>query len=271
MSRPALRRTPIPAALLVLSVALAGCLGSPEPAPTGPEAPFGSFEEALAADGPTFKPAGTDRTETGTQEGQVDSLDYQARHPFEVTSDDADAVVVEVRLDAGMSGAEIDVVLEDADGNAQASATLDADSSQATLEAEQVPGGGEWAVAVSGQGLDGAYTLDIAVHYPSTHPLTVKVLEPEGLPALSAGVHDLVFLLYDAEAEAPVTDAEVAVESWAVSMGHGTDGETDPVHLAHGIHQGEINPSMSATWEIRIDVATAEGEEVRFAILAEVT
>lgn len=270
MTRSTALSTPVLVALLTWTVTLAGCIGSSEPETTGPDAPFASFEEALAADGPTFKPTGTDRTETGTQEGQVDSLDYQARHPFEVTSDAADAVVVEVRLDAGMSGAEIDVVLEDADGSAQASASLDADSSQATLEAEQVPGGGEWAVAVSGQGLDGAYTLDIAVHYPSTHPLTVKVFEPEGLPALSAGEQDLVFLLYDADAEAPVADAEVAVESWAVSMGHGTDGETDPVHLAHGIYQGEINPSMSATWEIRIDVTTAD-EEVRFAPLAEVS
>lgn len=259
--------------VLVVSMTAAGCIGLGQTdVDDGPTPPFASFDAAMQADGDEFKPLGTATQDTRRMTGEVSDAEYTASHPFPVNTTDANLVSSEIQLSPGVAGAELTFVLRDADGGNVQEATLDSETTQATLETTEVPASGEWTVDVSGQGVQASYTIDITVDYPSTHPLTVKVFEPADREGLSAGEHPVVFLLYDADAQEPVEDADISLESWATSMGHGSDGpEEDPMHLGHGLYEGTMNPSMPAQWVIRLDVTASGHDEVRFEVPYEVT
>jgi len=113
----------------------------------------------------------------------------------------------------------------------------------------------------------------------------LKVLYPSGETA-ETGDHDVVLLLYDAESDEPITDAEFEPQSEyeqncgpahsfcaeMPAMGHGTSPEESPEHVGHGVYQGMTHFSMSGDWVLNVNplvdgdvleydvTITAEGE-----------
>jgi hypothetical protein len=96
--------------------------------------------------------------------------------------------------------------------------------------------------------------------------LRLKLLEPEDPQNANEGTHTIVILLFDAEADRPLTDAQITLESMMSGMDHGSDGETDPTHKHHGVYQGRTNHVMPGDWAVHIDVVPAEGGEYNFRI-----
>jgi hypothetical protein len=53
----------------------------------------------------------------------------------------------------------------------------------------------------------------------------------------------------------PVIDASFALEPWMPSMGHGSPGSVNPVHVADGVYLGKVSFSMTGAWETRVTVS----------------
>lgn len=98
-----------------------------------------------------------------------------------------------------------------------------------------------------------------------TLDLHLKLLVPEDPDNAAEGKQPIVFLLFDGAADAPVTDAQVALVSNMPAMGHGTNGEVDPTHQGHGVYRGETNHIMSGDWDVEITV-DLDGESYEFSI-----
>lgn len=82
--------------------------------------------------------------------------------------------------------------------------------------------------------------------------LSLKLLSPEDPNAAAVGTLPFTFLLYDTDAQAPVTDASVGIETWMAPhdgmSGHGTGAQEDPTHDAHGVYRGTANYAMAGWW-----------------------
>lgn len=94
----------------------------------------------------------------------------------------------------------------------------------------------------------------------------LKLLQPADTTSVPTGDTPVVFLLYDADASEPVTDADVTIKAMMPAMGHGTSGEEDPTHRAHGIYQGKTVLSMPGAWIINLDATLANGDTLEFDV-----
>lgn len=263
------RRTAVSVALLLLVVAMAGCTGSEETEgtdlPAETDVSFGSFDEARSAQGPTYEPTGLTSTETGSDGGTASGDGYSANHPFEVESAASQSINVTVSLSSPSPADDLTFELLDDGGASVDSVDLNSDTTEGTLSGEGDGQAGNWSVDVSGTALQTDYSIEWTIVYEETSPYKLKVLEPLG--SISPGDAAFVFLLYNADAGEPITDATFTTfESWANSMGHGgnADQEADPVWAPErNVYVGKISPSMDAEWVVRVYV-TVDGEELKF-------
>lgn len=100
--------------------------------------------------------------------------------------------------------------------------------------------------------------------------LELKLLDPAHPDDSETGKQALVLLLYDAGAGEPLTDGSMALSSWMPMMGHGTDGEEDPVHQDHGEWGAVTNFTMNGTWEVNLTAEPATDEVYDWQITFEV-
>ncbi len=97
-------------------------------------------------------------------------------------------------------------------------------------------------------------------------PLRVKWLMPDTPDQVPQGQSSIFLLVFDSEQDAPVTDANVSMGSWMPAMGHGTTSEESPGHVAYGVYEGVINPTMGGPWQLNLTVTLADGESLGFQI-----
>lgn len=271
MTTPFARWHPVPVAALTILALLAGCLGTSAPSqtsglPAEPGVSFGSYEEAKTADGPTFEPAGLGGVASDTIEGcghGIDGVDYRASHTFPVGSEHAENISLLIELDPITPAHRYEFTLRDADGARVDSVTMDVTNPEAEMNStgDDLPVG-DWTVDVHGRGVDVIYEIHWHVEYASSHPLTLKLLEP--IEPIEPGPSAFTFLLYDERDDAPVTDADAEIASRLPERGNGSDGdEADPVHTGHGVHVGKIHPDAPGAWIVEVDVPF-DGVDVRF-------
>lgn len=101
----------------------------------------------------------------------------------------------------------------------------------------------------------------------SDSPVRLGLIEPQDPDAIGTGGLDIVVLLFDSEADEPITDAEFLIEAHMPAMGHGTSPETNPTHDAHGVYVGSTTISMGGTWEVNLDPTLADGTTLDFQVV----
>lgn len=96
--------------------------------------------------------------------------------------------------------------------------------------------------------------------------VTIKLLEPDRIDELSQGTQPVWIALADERGEkpTPITDADVEIEAWMPEHGHGTEPETDPVHVHDGMYEGATNWMMGGAWELRFNVTLPQGDVLRY-------
>lgn len=87
----------------------------------------------------------------------------------------------------------------------------------------------------------------------------LKLLEPEQRENLTQGEQNVTLLLFDEDADEPVTNGTVFLNATMPDMGHGASPEEDPAHAAHGVWKGLTTFSMNGTWVL--DVELVQGDE----------
>ncbi len=104
--------------------------------------------------------------------------------------------------------------------------------------------------------------------------LRLKLLEPSQTQGVSTGELQVFVLLYDQEADIPITDADFGSDQEGCGsshgfcaempeMGHGTSPEEVPVHRDHGIYDGMTTISMPGEWTLHFR-PQIEGQVVEF-------
>lgn len=96
-------------------------------------------------------------------------------------------------------------------------------------------------------------------------PVETKLLDPPASSVSSPGTQPVVLLVHDPASGQPIEDAEIALETRMPAMGHGTGPESDPVHAAEGVYEGETTWSMPGDWVLHLDVQLADGSTVSYA------
>lgn len=109
-------------------------------------------------------------------------------------------------------------------------------------------------------------------------PIELKLLEPSSTKT-STGETDIVFLLYDSEADEPITNAQFTPQSEhdkkcapshsfcaeMPAMGHGTSPEESPQHAEFGVYEGMTTISMSGSWLLNVN-PEVDGQILEFDI-----
>lgn len=118
------------------------------------------------------------------------------------------------------------------------------------------------------------------VHQPveGDSSIELKMLHPTG-ETVETGETDIVFLLYDSDADEPIEDVTFEPQdsfdedcsprhgfcAEMPAMGHGTSPEESPEHAGHGVYEGMTNFSMDGDWLLNIR-PMIDGEVVEFGV-----
>lgn len=100
----------------------------------------------------------------------------------------------------------------------------------------------------------------------SDSPLRLKLLDPVDPQSVETGNLEVWVLLFDNEADEPVTDASFLIDAQMPEMGHGTSPETDPMHIENGIYKGCTNISMDGDWVINLDPQLSDGSVLEYDV-----
>lgn len=90
---------------------------------------------------------------------------------------------------------------------------------------------------------------------PNTSTVTKHVASLSFVSAPKVGLNPVEVTLHRMDGMmtfSPVTDATVALDPQMPSMGHGSPGSVNPVHVEEGRYEGQLSFSMSGTWETTI-------------------
>lgn len=115
---------------------------------------------------------------------------------------------------------------------------------------------------------DEAKAADGPVFEPNGTDSSVRVkwLQPQTPDNVPKGKSEIWLLLFDSEADEPIREAALSMNSYMPAMGHGTASEEDPTHQDFGVYQGVINPSMGGDWQLNLSVELSEGDTLDFTI-----
>lgn len=138
--------------------------------------------------------------------------------------------------------------------------------------------------ADGGSGLPGSYQE--AKQAPGTTwqangtdtPIELRLLQPSDT-TVNTGEQDIVFLLYDSEADEPIEDAQFdpqdrydencsPAHSYCAqmpAMGHGTGTETSPQHVEFGVYRASSDFIMSGPWVVNVN-PMIDGEVIEYDI-----
>lgn len=61
----------------------------------------------------------------------------------------------------------------------------------------------------------------------------------------------------------PVTDLNIEVEPEMPTMGHGSPNNVNPIHVADGIYQGQVNFTMTGYWKVNLNITDAQGDTLK--------
>lgn len=109
-------------------------------------------------------------------------------------------------------------------------------------------------------------------------PIELRLLHPSD-KTVETGEHEIVFLLYDSEANEPVEGVTFEPQSQydancsprhsfcaeMPDMGHGTSPEESPEPMGHGVYRGMTTFSMDGDWRLNVNPAV-DGEVLEFDI-----
>lgn len=287
------------AALLAAAPALAGCMGGGG----GDAMPWASYSAAKDAPGPVYEPTNTDSpvrlkllepsdpasVDDGNVTVSVLLFDSEADEPVTDAS-----FVLEARMPSmgHGGGEEADPAHEDFGVYrgftnlimpGEWVLNLDpqlADGTVLEFDIEVQAGGGG---GMDGEGPDtsarySSFNEALNAEGESFAPdnttgdrnLELKLLDPAHPDDSERGKKALILLLYDADAGEPVTDGSMGLSSWMPMMGHGTEGEEDPVHQDHGEWGAVTNFTMNGTWEVNLTAEPPDGGVYDWQITFEV-
>lgn len=126
--------------------------------------------------------------------------------------------------------------------------------------------GGTWTLDVDVDGSPATFTLNVA------EPDTKVVGVYQGTDAINyivslvrpvtweTGENDLNIMIHKMETMLSfpaVTDLDIVFTPEMVSMGHGSTGNVDPVHVADGLYSGIVNFNMSGDWRFHLELSRA--------------
>ncbi len=97
-------------------------------------------------------------------------------------------------------------------------------------------------------------------------PVHLKLLDPADPQQIDTGGLEVWVLLFDSQANEPVTDASFQVDARMPEMGHGTSPETDPMHIEDGIYKGCTTISMPGDWLINLDPQLSDGTVLEYDV-----
>lgn len=126
--------------------------------------------------------------------------------------------------------------------------------------------GGTWTLDVVVDGNPASFTLNIGEAPTNTKPVgvytgtdseqyIVSVVRPENW---EVGSQDLDIMIHRKETMMSfpaVVDFDVVLTPEMVSMGHGSTGNVDPVHVANGLYTGTVNLSMMGDWRLHLELS----------------
>lgn len=266
------------AAILLLAAGLAGCIGS-----EGDASGFASLEDAKAQSHTTAEPTDASTLRLGLIEpATVDGVSQGITNVTFVLWDagNGDPVTgAEVTVDAFMpamghgTDPEEDPVHE-AHGVYRGSTNLmmggewvlkinvtrDTGSIAHFELPVTVTGGGGHGDMDHGHSTSyGSYEEAKGAEGPTFEPqedstYRLKLLDPAQTTGLEQGELNVTVLVFDSEADEPVTSGNATLNATMPAMGHGTSPETDPVHAEHGVWKGSTNLVMNGTWILNVDV-----------------
>lgn len=102
----------------------------------------------------------------------------------------------------------------------------------------------------------------------SDSPVHLKLLDPTDPQQIDTGGMEVWVLLFDSQADEPVTDADFQIKAYMPQMGHGTSPETHPMHIENGIYKGCTTISMPGDWLINLDPQLNDGTVLEYDVEA---
>lgn len=126
--------------------------------------------------------------------------------------------------------------------------------------------GGTWTVDVNVNSNPAAFTVNIAE--PSTKEVGVYTGD-DGVNYIVSlvrpvtwvtGSQDLNIMIHKKETMMnfpAVTDLDVTFTPEMMSMGHGSAGNIDPVHISDGLYSGTVNFNMAGDWRFHLELNRA--------------
>lgn len=280
-------------AVLLMTVALTGCIGDDDG-----DSSFASYDDAKAAVVQTYEPVDStssvrlglispeDPTRIGTGGTDVVVLLYDSETDEPIT--DA-AFEIEAFMPQMGHGTDPETnPTHEAHGVYVGSTTITMGGTWEINLDPTLPDGTtlEFDVEVQAEGedgmdggMDGGNTTgyasyqeakdapgEVLVPEQTDSPVRIKLLEPDNTTDVRPGMVNLTLLLFDEEADEPVENATMTLETWMPAMGHGTSPEVNPEHGGHGVYQGLTNFMMNGTWNLNLTAETADGTNLTWAI-----
>lgn len=127
---------------------------------------------------------------------------------------------------------------------------------------------GVWMINAKSESLGADHTIEFNVaasgnvkrftHNEKPYFVTLRTLKsPE------VGINDFNITVHtrqDMMTHPAVEDLTVSIEPRMPSMGHGSDGNVNPVHTNDGIYKGKVSFNMTGDWEITVTLTDSENE-----------
>lgn len=126
--------------------------------------------------------------------------------------------------------------------------------------------GGNWTIDVDVNGT--AATFDVTVDESATKVVGVYsgtdgvnyVVSLTRPITWEVGMNDLELMVHKKESMMSwpaVDDLDIVLEPEMPSMGHGSPNNVNPVHIAEGYYQGEVNFTMTGDWRLHLQLLRA--------------
>lgn len=114
--------------------------------------------------------------------------------------------------------------------------------------------------------------LEIAL--PDTASMTSMISQADGSSVFATfiapenpkvGMNEFQILLHKREnmmSYPAIEDYQVSIEPEMPTMGHGSDGNINPVHTKDGIYAGQLSFNMPGYWVVNVEIKNGNGEMV---------
>lgn len=137
--------------------------------------------------------------------------------------------------------------------------------------------GGTWFLTLKSETMN----IDERIDYTVTATGNVKrftfdeksyFVTLRSLDSPKVGLNDFIVSIHSRESmmiHHAVTDLTTEVEMLMPSMGHGSDGNVNPVHTENGVYAGKVNFNMTGDWQITLKLKRGDimiGEPIVYTL-----